>query len=56
MCMNCGCGDWNTKHRPTDITLDMLKAAAQGQNTEAEQAADNIHAGAWHLKQEGRIT
>src|SRR5206468_4198473 len=43
MCINCGCGQINTKHKPTDITMDMLQAAAQGHQMDAEQAADNIH-------------
>lgn len=43
MCMNCGCGQVNEKHKPTDITLDMLQAAAKGHDMDVEQAADNIH-------------
>jgi hypothetical protein len=43
MCMNCGCGDYNERHKPTDITLDDLKAAAEGHDMDPEQAAENIH-------------
>ena len=43
MCINCGCGDINTKHKPSDITMDMLQAAAKGHEMDVEQAADNIH-------------
>ena len=27
MCINCGCGEVSTKHKPTDITIEMLQAA-----------------------------
>ena len=56
MCMNCGCGDWETKHKPTDITLGMLKDAAKGHDMQVEEAADNIHNGARELKQAGKIS
>jgi hypothetical protein len=56
MCMNCGCGEYEMRHKETDITLSDLKAAAKGQNMEVEQAADNIHASAEELKQAGKIT
>lgn len=56
MCMNCGCGEYETRHKESDITLSDLKAAAQGQGMEVEQAADNIHQGARELKQAGKIS
>ena len=46
MCMNCGCGEYNERHKPTDITLNDLQEAARGHEMEVEQAADNIHNGA----------
>jgi len=46
MCMNCGCGSYNERHKPTDITLDDLKSAAEGHDMDPEQAAENIQAGA----------
>jgi hypothetical protein len=56
MCLNCACGMYETKHKPTDITLQDLRAAAEGHGTEVEQAADNIHNAARELKQAGKIT
>jgi hypothetical protein len=56
MCLNCGCGSYSEKHKPTDITIDDLKAAAQGHQMEVEQAADNIHSGARELKKAGKIS
>lgn len=28
MCMNCGCGEPETRHKPTDITSDDIKKAS----------------------------
>ena len=46
MCINCGCGQVNTKHKPTDLTMDMLKDAAKGHEMDVEQAAENIQSAA----------
>jgi len=46
----------DTKHKPTDITLSDLKAAAKGHDMEVEEAADNIHNSARELKQAGKIS
>jgi hypothetical protein len=54
MCMSCGCGEYNERNKPSDITLDDLKAAAEGQDMEIETAADNIHQGAHSLRDEER--
>lgn len=56
MCMNCGCGKNEERHKPTDITLSDLKAAAKGHNMKVEKVADNIHAGARALKKSGKIS
>ena len=53
MCLNCGCGEYDKRHKPTDITLDDLKAAASGHDMDVEQAADNIHQGARAVKPAG---
>ena len=54
MCMNCGCGEYNERHKPTDITAHDLMAAAKGHDMEMEQAADNIHQAARDLRQQER--
>jgi hypothetical protein len=56
MCLNCGCGEVNKRHKATDIVLDDLRAAAQGHDMEVEQAADNIHNSAREMKQSGKIS
>jgi hypothetical protein len=55
MCMNCGCGEVNERHKEGDIVLDDLKRAAQNHDMEVEQAADNIHSSAKQLKDQGVI-
>lgn len=55
MCLNCGCGKHNERHKPGDITLDDLEKAAKNHNLETEAAADNIHNAARSLKQAGKI-
>jgi hypothetical protein len=54
MCMNCGCGSYNERHKPTDITLEDLKAAAEGHDMDLEQAADNIQDGAGVVRRQER--
>jgi len=56
MCLNCGCGEANERHKEGDITLDDLKVAARNHEMEVEQAADNIHAEARKLQQAGQIS
>lgn len=56
MCMNCGCGEYNERHKPSDITLDDMQKAADGQNMELEQAADNIHQSARAVRQQRKAS
>ena len=42
MCMNCGCGEPEKRHQPTDFTEDDLKKAAAGSGLSVEQATANI--------------
>jgi hypothetical protein len=56
MCMSCGCGEPNDRHKDGDIVLDDLKLAASNAGIEVEQAADNIHDSARRMKQEGQIS
>jgi hypothetical protein len=56
MCMSCGCGEPNQRHKPGDITLDDLKKAASNHDLQVEQAADYIHDAARKMKQAGQIS
>ena len=42
MCMNCGCGEPDKRHQPTDITRDDLQRAADGSGMTLERAASNV--------------
>jgi hypothetical protein len=56
MCLNCGCGEYNKRHKPADFTMDDLKAAAEGHDMEVEQAADNIRQATSAVKPGGDAT
>jgi hypothetical protein len=42
MCMNCGCGEPDERHQPTDITREDFKRAADGSGVSVERAAANM--------------
>ena len=42
MCMNCGCGEPDERHQPTDITRDDFQRAADGSGLSIEQATKNM--------------
>jgi hypothetical protein len=42
MCMNCGCGEPDARHQPTDITREDLQRAADGSGISLEEAAGNV--------------
>jgi hypothetical protein len=52
MCLNCGCGDYDKRSKPSDITLDDVKTAAKGQGMDIKQAAANIHDATGAIEQE----
>jgi hypothetical protein len=55
MCLNCGCGMPEERHKPGDITLADLKKAAANHDMDVEAAAENINATMGDLKKAGRI-
>lgn len=42
MCMNCGCGEPDERHQPTDITRDDFQRAADGSGLSLDQATKNM--------------
>jgi Arc/MetJ family transcription regulator len=42
MCLTCGCGEYQRRHRPTDIILGDLAMAAVGQRIQVHEAAANL--------------
>jgi hypothetical protein len=44
MCLNCGCGEPEKRHHPTDITRKDVQQAADGGEMSFEEAASNVQA------------
>ena len=42
MCMNCGCGEVDKRHHPTDITREDLQRAADGAGMTLRDTAENV--------------
>ena len=42
MCMNCGCGEVDKRHQPTDITREDVQRAADGSGVTLDEATANI--------------
>jgi hypothetical protein len=42
MCMNCGCGEVDKRHQPTDLTREDLQRAAEGSGIPLEEATNNL--------------
>ena len=42
MCLNCGCGEEDKRHHPTDITREDLQRAADGAGMTLRDTAQNI--------------
>jgi hypothetical protein len=40
--MNCGCGEAEKRHQPTDITSDDLQRAADGSGITLDEATANL--------------
>ena len=55
MCMNCGCGEPEKRHHPTDITREDLQRAADGAGITLQEAARNLQMSTQRLtaEQEG---
>jgi len=42
MCMNCGCGELDKRHQPTDILREDVQRAADGSGMTLKEAARNV--------------
>ena len=42
MCMNCGCGQLDTRHQPTDLIRKDLQRAADANGMDLTEAARNV--------------
>ncbi|MDQ3809236.1 MAG: hypothetical protein M3336_02995 [Chloroflexota bacterium] len=54
MCISCGCGKPDERHKEGDIVMADLRRAAQNANIDIEQAADNIHNAAKQARDQGQ--
>lgn len=42
MCMNCGCGEPDKRHKETDIVRSDIQRAADGQGSSMEETTANL--------------
>jgi hypothetical protein len=42
MCMSCGCGEPDERHKPGDITREDLEKAAKNHDLDVQQVVRNI--------------
>lgn len=42
MCLNCGCGEYGERHKPSDITMEDIAKAAEGQGMDMKETLANI--------------
>ena len=55
MCLNCGCGEPDTRHQPTDITKDDLQRAADGSGISLTEATANLQASLQQRDERGSV-
>ena len=51
MCLNCGCGEVEKRHQPTDITKEDLQRAADGGGISLDEATANLRSSLDKLEQ-----
>jgi hypothetical protein len=42
VCLNCGCGEYDERHKPSDITMEDIAKAAEGQGMEMKETMANM--------------
>lgn len=42
MCLNCGCGQLDTRHKETDLVREDVRKAAQGQGSSMSETIANM--------------
>ncbi|HEY8798753.1 MAG TPA: hypothetical protein VIO85_12895 [Candidatus Dormibacteraeota bacterium] len=53
MCLNCGCGEYEKRHKPSDLTMEDLSTAAEGQGMELKQAVANMQESMKAIEKQG---
>jgi hypothetical protein len=54
MCMNCGCGQLDTRHKDTDIVGGDIQKAADGQGLPKDETVRNLESSLQQLRSERR--
>jgi hypothetical protein len=42
MCLNCGCGEPDTRHKDSDLVREDLQRAADGQGSSMDETVGNL--------------
>ena len=53
MCLNCGCGEYEKRHKPSDLTMEDVRTGADGQGMELKQAVANMQESMKAIEKEG---
>jgi hypothetical protein len=56
MCMNCGCGEVDTRHKETDIVQQDIQQAAEGQGMSQEETIQNLESSMQPMRSESSST
>jgi hypothetical protein len=56
MCMNCGCGEVDTRHKETDIVQQDIQRAAEGQGMSQEETIRNLEASMQQMRSQAGST
>lgn len=56
MCMNCGCGELDTRHKETDLVREDVQRAADGQGSSMEETVRNLENSLRELPASSNVT
>jgi hypothetical protein len=56
MCMNCGCGEVDTRHKETDIVQQDIQQAAEGQGMSQEETIQNLESSMQQMRSQSSST
>ncbi len=53
MCMNCGCGEPDKRHKDSDTVREDIEQAARGQDASTEQTVRNLQTSLGQMESSG---
>ena len=56
MCMNCGCGEVDTRHKDTDIVQQDIQQAAEGQGMSKDETIQNLESSMQQMRSQSGST